>query len=61
MNGIGNVVYMLDEILDTKRKRHIVGGILISMSMLFGGLAFTIMTIKSDDESIKENNDYEEF
>ena len=46
MEGIDNIVAMLN----TKRKRHIVGGILISMSALFGGLAITAMTIKQEDE-----------
>jgi hypothetical protein len=42
------LVAMLDYTLDTKRKRHIVGGILLSISLLFGGLAFTTMTIKTE-------------
>lgn len=36
----------LDYLTDTKRKRHMVGGILMSVSLFFGGLAFTMMTIK---------------
>jgi hypothetical protein len=50
MEGIDNIVAMIDYMLNTKRKRHIVGGILISMSALFGGLAITAMTIKQEDE-----------
>lgn len=49
MDGIGYMVSMLDEILDTKRKRHITGGILLSVSLLFGGLALTVMTIKQEE------------
>ena len=49
MDIFGNFIYMLDELLDSRRKRHIAGGILLSASMLFGGLALTVMTIKSDD------------
>lgn len=41
---------MLEYSLNTKRKRHIAGGILMSISLLFGGLAATIMTIKTEDE-----------
>lgn len=41
-----NFVSMIDSILDTKRKRHITGGILLSASLLFGGLALTAMTIR---------------
>jgi hypothetical protein len=48
------VVSIIDNSLDSKRKRHIAGGILLSISLLFGGLAFTAMTLK-----IKENdNEY---
>lgn len=45
---------MLDHAFNTKRKRHITGGVLLSMSLLFGGLAVTILTIKHDEE---ESND----
>lgn len=41
---------MLDHALNTKRKRHIAGGVLMSISLLFGGLAITIMTIKNENE-----------
>lgn len=50
MDGIGNFISMMDYILDTKRKRHITGGILLSTSLLFGGLALTVMTIQSEEE-----------
>lgn len=49
MENFESLISMLDYILDTKRKRHITGGILISMSMLFGGLALTVMTIKNEE------------
>lgn len=50
MDGLENIIYMLDGILDTKRKRHITGGILVSISLLFGGLAFTVFTIRNEEE-----------
>ena len=50
MHGIEKLINMLDYVLDTKRKRHITGGILISVSMLFGGLALTVMTIQNNGE-----------
>lgn len=50
MSDIENLISALDYILDTQKKRHIVGGILVSASLLFGGLALTVMTIKSDEE-----------
>ena len=49
MDGLGNFISVLDYIMDTKRKRHITGGILVSVSLLFGGLALTVMTIKNDE------------
>lgn len=53
MDAFEHVISMLDYVLDTKRKRHITGGILLSVSMLFGGLALTVMTIRNE-ESIDE-------
>lgn len=50
MDGLENFISMLDYLLNTKRKRHITGGILLSASMLFGGLALTVMTIKNEEE-----------
>ena len=50
MDGIGNLISMLDYVLDTKRKRHITGGILLSASLVFGGLALTVMTINDEEE-----------
>lgn len=54
MDGIENLISMLDYMLDTKRKRHIIGGVLLSASLLFGGLALTVMTIKGDEEEEDE-------
>lgn len=56
MEGLTNLISMLDYILDTKRKRHITGGILLSASLLFGGLAMTVMSIK-DEEDYNEQDD----
>ena len=50
MDGIGNFISMMDYILDTKRKRHITGVILLSASLLFGGLALTVMTIQNEED-----------
>lgn len=40
---------MLDQTLNTRRKRHIIGGVLMSISLLFGGLAVTIITVKNEE------------
>ena len=36
---LDDFINLLDSILDSKRKRHITGGILLSAALLFGGLA----------------------
>lgn len=57
---------MLDMALETKGKRHIVGGVLVSLSLLFGGLAFTVMTLKPEETNYatsetEENDDGEQY
>lgn len=53
MKEFNVIIALLDNTLDTSRKRHITGGILLSVSLLFGGLAFTAMTLKME-ESVDE-------
>ena len=48
VDKLSDLLSILDITLDTSRKRHITGGVLLSISMLFGGLAITVMTIKSE-------------
>ena len=50
MDGIGNMISMFDYMLNTKRKRHITGGFLLSMSLLFGGLALTVFTVGNEED-----------
>lgn len=57
MDSLANLIQMLDYVLDSDRKRHITGGILLSVSLLFGGLAFTVITINSEE---MEENDHEQ-
>lgn len=51
MNKIEAMLYTFEQVVDTKRKRHIVGGILMSVSLLFCGLTFTVMTLKMEDNT----------
>lgn len=48
MDILEGFVASLDYVLDTKQKRHIVGGIMMSLSLMFGGLAVTVFTLKGD-------------
>lgn len=51
MNYLEEVIELIDTILDTKKKRHIVGGVLISVSIMFCGLAITTLTIKMEENN----------
>lgn len=50
---------MLDHSLSTKKRRHIAGGVLMSVSLLFGGLAVTVLTLKADENEGKDADEYE--
>jgi hypothetical protein len=50
VNRLEGVMVSLEYILSNKKKRHIMGGILLSASLLFAGLAFTIITLKQEEE-----------
>ena len=54
MNRLEGLIATLDYLLNSKRKRHIIVGILMSSSLLFAGLAFTVITLKPEE---KENED----
>ena len=50
MERLDALLSMLDNILDTKKKRHLAGGVLLSVSLLFGGLAVTVLSLKTEEE-----------
>lgn len=58
MNRLEGVLASLDYLLSNKRKRHIIGGVLMSTSLLFAGLAFTVMTLKMEKENDKNDEKY---
>lgn len=39
----------IEHLVSTKKKRHIVGGILLSTSIFLGGLALTVMSTKIEE------------
>lgn len=43
------ILLALDRSLDSKKRRHITGGVLLSISLLFGGVAVTIITLKTEE------------
>ena len=50
MESIANLISMLDYVVDSKRKRHITGGLLLSAALLFGSKAITIMSSKDVED-----------
>ena len=53
MDRIEEILTVLEYSLNTRKKRHIAGGVLLSISLLFGGLAVTIITLKMEDEELE--------
>lgn len=58
MDRLGELVTAIDKMLNTQTKRHIAGGILMSISLLFGGLAVTIITLKVETTEETEDEFY---
>lgn len=54
MDTLDIFITTVDSVLDSERKRHILGGILLSAALMFGGLAATVMTIKNEEAYIDE-------
>lgn len=54
MDRAKRIIATLEHLVSTSKKKHIVGGILLSASIFLGGLALTVMSAE-----IEENNDEE--
>ncbi len=60
MENLERILAVLEATLSTKKRRHIAGGILLSASLLFGGLAVTVISLKYDKDE-KENEHESEY
>lgn len=49
MERMKRAMVTLEHLLSTKKRRHIVGGILLSASIFLGGLALTVMSTKVEE------------
>ena len=58
MDRVKKFITTLEHLVSTKKKRHIVGGILLSTSVFLGGRALTVMSAKNE-ENIDENDESE--
>lgn len=45
---------IIDDFLNTSRKRHMLGGALLSAALFFGVLALTVITVKDEEEVYDE-------
>ena len=61
MDRLNYIVTMLEKTLGTRSKRHIMGGALVSVSLLFGGLALTVMTLKIDEREEYDENEIQVY
>ena len=52
MDILDDFISTVDAMLDSRRKRHITGGILLSAALLFGGLAITVVTIQTTQRGL---------
>ena len=57
MDRAKRIIATLEHLVSSKKKRHIVGGILLSTSIFLGGLALTVMSTRVE-ENIDEPEDY---
>lgn len=48
MDRIDKIIAAIDQSLNTKERRHIVGGFLMSVSLLFGGLSITVLSLRGE-------------
>lgn len=49
MDRLESILSTIDYALNSKRKRHILGGILMSVALLCGGLAVTVMSLRTEE------------
>lgn len=50
MERLERILFMLDNSISTNKRRHIAGGVLFSISLLFGGLAVTVISLKIENQ-----------
>lgn len=49
MDRLEDALSTVSRMLGNRHKRHIIGGVFISISMLFGTLALTVVSIKYEE------------
>lgn len=59
MDRVKKLITTIEHLVSSKKKRHIVGGLLLSTSLFLGGLALTVMSAKFEENN--ENEDEPEI
>lgn len=49
MHQLETLLDLFDDALGTKKRRYVIGGILMSVSLFFSGLSVTVMLINKED------------
>ena len=57
MDHVKRIISTLEHLVSSKRKKHIVGGVLLSASIFLGGLALTVMSAKIEENFNEEYTD----
>lgn len=60
MERTKRLLLVIEHLISTKRKRHIIAGVLLSTALFAGGLAATVLSIKIDEKD-EYDQIYEEF
>lgn len=50
MERLEILLELFDDALSTKKRRYIVGGVLMSVSLFFSGLSITVMLINKEEK-----------
>ena len=51
MESAKRLISTIEQLISTKSKRHIIGGILLSASIFLGGLALTVVSARVEEKS----------
>lgn len=57
MDRLEATLSIIDYAFNNRKRRHIIGGVLMSISLLFGGLAITVISLKEDRRDDEQKYD----
>ena len=54
MDYTKRILSTIEHLISTKRKRHIIAGVLLSSALFAGGLAATVLSIRVEEKDVYE-------